>query len=104
MRHVNRFSRESPAAECGKEETQSYSTSIEHVVVSSTLPYQQVIGTLESRLGTIAWGKVGQQLFATHASWDQATQKLNRSWEQVVCPSSTTQVEQKLEALVAETE
>ena len=54
---------------------QTTSITIEHVVVASEQPYEQVIDALEARLGTPQdWAAIGQQATATHASWEQFTQ------------------------------
>ena len=59
-------------------------------VIASNQPYEKVIGALEARLGPAQnWAAIGQQAAATHASWEQFTQVAR-------------EVEQKLEALVAE--
>jgi uncharacterized protein (DUF302 family) len=54
---------------------QTTSITIEHVVVASEQPYEQVIDAVEARLGTPQdWAAIGQQAAATHASWEQFTQ------------------------------
>jgi uncharacterized protein (DUF302 family) len=48
---------------------------IEHVVVASERPYEQVIAALEARLGPLQdWAALGQQATAAHASWEQFSQ------------------------------
>jgi uncharacterized protein (DUF302 family) len=50
---------------------------VEHVVVASNQPYQQVINALEARLGTpINWETVDQQSANPNASWEQFTQTI----------------------------
>jgi uncharacterized protein (DUF302 family) len=48
---------------------------IEHVVVASKQPYEQVINALEARLGPPQdWAAIWQQAVAAHVSWEQFTQ------------------------------
>ncbi len=50
---------------------------IEHIVVESNQPYEEVVGALEARLGPAQdWAAIGQQAAATHASWEQFTQEV----------------------------
>jgi uncharacterized protein (DUF302 family) len=55
---------------------QKTAITIEHVVVASEQPYEKVIDALEARLGSRQdWAAIGQQVTATHASWEQFTQE-----------------------------
>ena len=50
---------------------------IEHVVVASNQPYEDVIDALEARLGVAEnWGKIVGQLIAATASWELVTQTI----------------------------
>lgn len=49
---------------------------VEHVVVSSKRPYQQVIDALEARLGPVVnWDAILHQLMNAKVSWEQLTQE-----------------------------
>jgi uncharacterized protein (DUF302 family) len=53
---------------------QTTSITIEHVVVASELPYEQVVERLQARLGPPQdWAAIGQQAADVHASWEQYT-------------------------------
>ena|SRR5260370_675211 len=50
--------------------------SVEHVVVASKRPYQQVIDALEARLGPVVnWDAILDQLMDAKVSWEQFTQE-----------------------------
>jgi uncharacterized protein (DUF302 family) len=50
---------------------------IEHIVVASSQPYENVIDALEARLGVAKnWGEIVRQLITTKASWEQVTQAI----------------------------
>jgi uncharacterized protein (DUF302 family) len=56
---------------------------IEHIVIASNQPYEKVLEALESRMGSEeGWRKTEQRiqaLAATHASWDEVTEAIERS-------------------------
>ena len=50
--------------------------SVEHVVVASKRPYQQVIDALEARLGPVVnWDEILHQLMGAKISWEQLTKE-----------------------------
>lgn len=51
--------------------------SIEHVVIASKRPYQQVIDALEARLGPVVdWDTILPPLIDARVSWEQLTQEV----------------------------
>ena len=53
--------------------------SVEHVVVASKRPYQQVINALEARLGPVVnWDEILHQLIDAKVSWEQLTQECEK--------------------------
>lgn len=60
---------------------------VEHVVVSSKRPYQQVIDALEARLGPVVnWDAILHQAIDAKVSWEQLTQE----YEAHIGPSGLT--------------
>jgi len=58
---------------------QTISITIEHRVVASNRSYEQVKKSLEARLGVAGnLNELGQQLAAVKASWEQATQAIEK--------------------------
>lgn len=56
---------------------QTTCTVIEHVVVAANQPYDQVVATLEARLGSLRdWAAIVGQLFAAGASWQQVEETI----------------------------
>lgn len=56
------------------------SITIEHVVIASNQPYEKVREGLASRLGSAErWREAQQRLAATHASWDEVAEAIERS-------------------------
>jgi uncharacterized protein (DUF302 family) len=50
--------------------------SVEHVVVASKRPYQQVIDALQARLGPVVnWDEILHQLMDAKVSWEQLTKE-----------------------------
>lgn len=52
---------------------------IEHIVVASNLPYEQVLDALEARLSPAQnWEAIGQQWMVANASWEQIMQAIEK--------------------------